>query len=79
VAGAGQEEVREVGLHSRFPLLAPSTVMVRAPLVAVTVLGQGFTQQSEVLIDGQPSLNVVFIDSWALQSVISMAMASRMS
>lgn len=51
-------------------VLAPSTLMVGIPLGQVTVLGQGFTSGSQVLIDGQPSSLTTFVNSGTLQAEI---------
>ena len=47
--------------------LAPSKVMVGLPQSGLTIYGEGFTQQSQVLIDSQPALEPIFIDSHTLQ------------
>jgi len=48
-------------------LLAPSVVMPNNP-VQVTVLGTGFTSQSQVLVDGQPVQQTIQIDSGTLEA-----------
>jgi hypothetical protein len=57
-------------------MLAPSSVMVGIPLGVVTVLGQGFTQQSQVLIDGQPGTQTFFTDSSTLQAEINISLSA---
>lgn len=50
--------------------LAPSTVPVESLVgiaMGVMVSGQGFTQQSQVLIDGEPAFTTCFVDSTTLQ------------
>jgi hypothetical protein len=48
-------------------VLAPSTVAVGVPTAGATILGQGFTQQSQVLIDGKPAIQTTFTNSSTLQ------------
>lgn len=55
------------GVKSSISLLAPSSVMPGNP-VLVTVLGRGFTDQSQVLADGQPVTQTVVIDSRTLDA-----------
>jgi len=54
-------------------VLSPSTVPVGVPRGSVNVLGQGFTQQSQVLIDGQPAQNSEFINSGTLQAEVNIS------
>jgi hypothetical protein len=51
--------------------LAPSSVTVGVSQGEVTLYGQGFTQQSEVLIDGQQAQLTTFTDSGALQAELN--------
>src|SRR5580692_7139534 len=45
-------------------LISPSMVMSDIPIGGFTVIGSGFTQQSQVLIDGKPpAFPVLFEDS----------------
>ena len=48
-------------------VLAPSTVAVGVPTDGATILGQGFTQQSQVLIDGKPAVLTTFTNASTLQ------------
>jgi FG-GAP-like repeat len=50
--------------------LAPSIVNTGVPQAQVDIFGSGFTQQSQVLVDGQP-VTTFFTNSGALQSDIS--------
>lgn len=57
--------------------IAPSTVMVGVPLGIITVYGQGFTQQSQALIDGQPAINTsVYSSGDELQAYIDISLDS---
>jgi FG-GAP-like repeat len=56
-------------------VLAPSVVMVGVPQGAVTILGQGFTQQSQVLLDGQPTLQTTFTNSGTLQAEVNISLS----
>jgi hypothetical protein len=57
-------------------VLAPSSVAEGIPLGAVTVLGQGFTQQSQVLIDGQPALVTSFTNSSTIQADVNISLSA---
>jgi hypothetical protein len=50
--------------------------MVGIPLGVVTVLGQGFTQQSQVLIDGKPGPQTFYTDSSALQANVNISLSA---
>jgi len=56
--------------------LAPSVVMVGVAQGAVTVLGQDFTPQSQVLIDGLPALQTTFTDSGTLQAEVDISLSA---
>jgi hypothetical protein len=58
------------GGSGRFSIssLAPSSVMTGIPLGAVTVFGNGFTSQSQVLVDGQPVTQTIQLDSGTLEA-----------
>jgi hypothetical protein len=58
--------------------LAPSSVAVGTPQTQVTVYGQGFTQQSQVLIDGQPAPSTAFVDSGTLQAQIDISLSATL-
>jgi hypothetical protein len=51
-------------------VVSPSSVAVGVPQGNLTVLGQGFTQDSQVLIDGQPASLTTYTDSGTLQAEI---------
>jgi hypothetical protein len=51
--------------------LAPSSVTVGVSQGEVTVYGQGFTQQSQVFIDGQQAPLTTFTDSGTLQAELN--------
>ncbi len=57
-------------------LLAPSSVMTGIPLGQITVYGQGFTQQSQVFVDGQPVPLTLFTDSGTLEAEIDISLAA---
>ena len=57
--------------------LAPSTATVGMPLAQVTVSGQGFSEQSQVLIDGQPASGTDFVDSGTLQAAIDTSLTAK--
>jgi FG-GAP-like repeat/FG-GAP repeat len=56
--------------------LAPSSVTLGILTGAVTVLGQGFTQQSQVLIDGQPAPQTFFTDANMLQAETNISLSA---
>jgi hypothetical protein len=56
-------------------ILAPSVVTVGSELGTVTLFGQGFTVQSEVLIDGKPVFTS-FANSTTVQAEISPSLSS---
>ncbi len=51
--------------------LGPSAVMVGAPILMVTVLGQGFDGSAQVFIDGQLAVNTTYVDSGTVQAQVS--------
>lgn len=55
-------------------ILAPSSVMVGSELGTITIFGQDFSEQSQVLLDGQASSYVDFINSSTLQAQIDPSM-----
>lgn len=55
--------------------LSPSSVMVGSQLATMTILGQGFTQQSQVLVDGQPTQSS-FVNSNMVQGQINPSLNS---
>jgi hypothetical protein len=57
-------------------VLAPSSVTVGVPLGAIAVLGQGFTAQSQILIDGQPTPQTTFTNSGTLQTDINISLSA---
>jgi hypothetical protein len=57
-------------------ILAPSVVMVGVPQGGVTILGQGFTRQSQVLIDGLPAPQTTFTDSGTLQAEVDISLSA---
>jgi len=58
-------------------LLSPSVVMVGLPVGGVTIYGKGFTQQSQVLIDGQPAPLTTFTDSGTLQAEVNISLSAQ--
>jgi hypothetical protein len=56
--------------------LSPSTVSIGVPQGGVTIFGQGFTQQSQVLIDGQPAPLTTFTDSGTLQAEVNISLSA---
>ncbi len=50
--------------------LSPSAIVIGLPQASVTVIGQGFTSSSQVLIDGQPASETTFTNSGTLQANI---------
>lgn len=58
-------------------LLSPSIVMVGLPVGGVTIYGKGFTQQSQVLIDGQPAPLTSFTDAGTLQVEINGSLSAQ--
>ena len=56
--------------------LAPSSVMVGIPLGSVTLYGQGFTAQSQVLVDGK-AIGTQVIDSATLTAEIDTSLSAK--
>ena len=56
--------------------LSPSTAMAGVQLGIMTILGQGFTTDSQVLIDGEPSLHTEFLDSNTLEAEIDPSLSA---
>src|SRR5271165_2244563 len=74
--GSGASKGGGGGSAPSLSMLAPSAVMVGIPLGQVTVFGQGFTKQSQVLIDGQPASLTTFSDSGTLQAQVDISLSA---
>ena len=57
-------------------LLSPSVVMVGLPQGLVMVSGEGFTQQSQVLIDGEPAPQTILTAPGTLQVEINISLSA---
>jgi FG-GAP-like repeat len=68
--GGGDQGGDGGGAGLSISLLAPSSVAVGVSQGDVTIYGQGFTQQSLVLIDGQQAPLTTYTDSGTLQAEI---------
>lgn len=57
-------------------ILAPSSVMVGSELGIMTILGQDFSEQSQVLLDGKPVQTTFFVTSTTIQGQIDTSLNS---
>src|SRR5579864_1040518 len=57
-------------------VVAPSSIAIGVPQAEVTVLGRGFTQQSQVLIDGQPASTTAYVNPGTLQANIDISLSA---
>jgi hypothetical protein len=75
--GSGDGSSGAGGSGLSISMVAPSLISVGVPQGSVNVYGQGFTQQSQVLIDGQPAPLTILADKDTLQVEVPQTFAQN--